>query len=195
MFHSLTRARPTRWKHDRFGNVGKNGSQYLPIVLSRVKMVFPSNVVHKKMFVDDHSVDDTAQIARMFNWEVFINPETGIPSGANEALRHVDCPFFVSVEQDVVLTRNWFRKISSHMNDQSVAVAQGVRIATEPTLRKTDERWLQTGEPKIKYLSMNNNIFRTTAIREIGGFPSECPICCDTILMKKLTIRSIDLGW
>ena len=68
-----------------------------------------------------------------------INPDTGISSGANEPLRHVDCPFSVSAEQDVVLTRTWFRKINSRMSDQSVAVAQSVRIATEPTLRKIDE--------------------------------------------------------
>jgi glycosyltransferase involved in cell wall biosynthesis len=82
----------------------------LPKVLKRIDEVIPKNVVHRKILVDDHSIDKTVSIAKQFGWSVYLNPEGGTPSGVKEALEHVDCDFFVSVEQDVILAKNWWEK-------------------------------------------------------------------------------------
>lgn len=66
----------------------KNGEKTLPLVLRQIDEVIPKENVNAKILVDDHSVDDTIKIAKDFNWQVYENPATGIPSGANEALRH-----------------------------------------------------------------------------------------------------------
>jgi glycosyltransferase involved in cell wall biosynthesis len=68
----------------------RNGAETLPKVLRRIDEVVPKEVVCHKILVDDHSVDDTTEIAKEFNWQVYPNPKTGISSGANEALRHID---------------------------------------------------------------------------------------------------------
>jgi glycosyltransferase involved in cell wall biosynthesis len=169
----------------------KNGQIFLPKVLKQIEIVIPPENVCHKILVDDGSTDESAKIAKDFNWDVYQNPTGGIPSGANEALRHVDCDFFVSVEQDVVLAKDWWSKIVPYMNNPQVAVAQGIRVAVEPTLRKLDEYVYnrlksQANNPISFGVSIDNNIFRTKVVRQLGGFPSDCPVCADTILMKKI---------
>jgi len=119
-----------------------------------------------------------------------LNPETRISSGANEALRHIDRGFFVSIEQDVVLAKEWWNKIPPHMENPEVAVAQGIRLSTNPTLRKMDEYQydrMKLESKGITYgISIDNNIYRTRAIKAIGGFPYDCPVCVDSVLMQKL---------
>jgi glycosyltransferase involved in cell wall biosynthesis len=167
----------------------KNGENVLPTVLKRIDEVIPHEVVCHKILVDDHSTDRTTKIAKEFNWNVYPNPKTGIPSGANEALRHVDQDFFISVEQDVVLAKDWWEKIPPHMNGNKVAVAQGIRMSTEPTLRKLEEyvysRLKSSVNDPIRFgVSMDNNLFRTKIIRQLGGFPSNCLVCKNTLLRK-----------
>lgn len=171
----------------------KNGERFLSQVLKRIDEVIPHEVICKKILVDDHSVDKTIHIAKEFNWEVYLNPRSGTASGANEALRHVACEFFVSVEQDVVLAKNWWQKIPQYMENESIAVAQGIRLSTQHTLRKLDEYVydrIKGTDPLQFGVSMDNNIFRTKVIREIGGFPNICPVCTDTILMKKIMLET-----
>jgi hypothetical protein len=69
----------------------KNGTEYLPIVLKPIDEIIPHENVCHKILVDDNSSDNTAKIAKDFNWTVYQNPYGGIPIGADEALRHVDC--------------------------------------------------------------------------------------------------------
>jgi glycosyltransferase involved in cell wall biosynthesis len=177
----------------------KNGATMLPYVLKRIDEVIPCENVCHKILVDDRSTDQTVEIAKDFNWEAYPNPEGGIPSGANEALKHVDRDYFVSVEQDVILAKNWWDKIPNFMNDETVAVAQGIRISTEPTLKKLDEyTYSLLNYNKIRDIehardfgySIDNNIFRTRVIRRVGGFPTICPVCSDTILIKKILLEA-----
>jgi len=167
----------------------KNGEKCLPSVLQRIQQVIPNELIHHKILVDDHSTDDTVKIGKGFNWQVYFNPSTGISAGANYALGKVDSSFFVSVEQDVLLSKQWWPKIPEHMTDNNVAVAQGIRLSTEPTLRLLDEykySRLNPERPTQFGVSIDNNIFRTKVIKALGGFPSDCPTCTDTILMKKI---------
>ena len=177
----------------------KNGAEMLPYVLKRIDEVVPSEDVCHKILVDDQSVDQTVEIAKNFNWEIYANPKSGIPSGANEALKHVDCAYFVSVEQDILLAKDWWDKIPKFMTDKKVAVAQGIRISTDPVLKKLEEyEYGRLTVDKIRDLehardfgySIDNNIFRTKVIRQLGGFPTICPVCSDTILFKKIMLET-----
>jgi len=162
----------------------KNGAKTLPLVLERIDEVIPKDAVAKKIIINDHSTDNTVEIAKKFGWEVYENPASGIASGANEALRRVTSQFFISFEQDVVLTKNWWPTIPKYMLDKEVACAQGIRTATHPVLRKLDE---YVAERQVLFmLSIDNNIYKTEVIREIGGFPATCPICIDRNLWDKI---------
>jgi hypothetical protein len=147
--------------------------------------------------IDDHSTDNTVTIAKEFNWEIYPNPSSGIPSGANEALRHVDCEYFLSLEQDLLLAYNWIERIPKIMRFPKVAVAQGIRYPTNTVLRKMDEYaayssrqlgYFSSGSHlnRLMRSSLDNTLFKTDIIKEVGGFPRECPICTDVILIKKL---------
>lgn len=168
-----------------------NGEKYLHRVLKRIEEVIPSENINQKILVDDHSADNTVKIAKEFNWDVYTNPRGGIPSGANEALKHVKTEQFISIEQDVILAKDWWEKIPSYMEDKKVAVAQGIRMSANTILRKLDEYiYFRMREDPLRFgLSMDNNIIRTKVIREMGGFPDLCPTCMDIILMKILVFE------
>lgn len=158
----------------------KNGEEFLPIVLRRIDKVIPQEVVNKRIFVDDHSTDRSVEIARDFGWNVYKNKEGFVAGGAREALRHVESEFFISVEQDVLLSRDWWDKIPKYMDNQKVVVAQGIRIPTNPTMRIIYEYSLERFKKKAwQSLTFDNNIFRTRIVKKLGGFPKEYPISVD----------------
>jgi glycosyltransferase involved in cell wall biosynthesis len=168
----------------------KNGAASLPEVLPQIDKVIPHENICHKILVDDHSVDQTVKIARDFNWAVYTNPSKGVSDGANEALRHVDRDFFVSIEQDIILSKKWWDIIPSHMEDPSVACAQGIRVPTHPVLRLLEEWQSIVLGKKPPLVSIDNNIFRTKVLRSMGGFPKSCPICTDMILMKRISFET-----
>lgn len=151
----------------------KNGERFLPLVLKRVDEVIPHEKINQKILVDDHSADDTIKIAKDFNWSVYTNPSTGIPSGANEALRHVKTEFFVSLEQDLLLAKKWWSKIPKHLLNKKVAVSSGIRLANQPmALRKLEEYTMERYEKKnFLYPTLDNTMYETEVIRKLGGFP------------------------
>ncbi len=165
----------------------KNGERTLPQVLKRIEEAIPHENVCHKILIDDHSIDRTIEIAKSFNWNVYPNPKSGIPSGANEALRHVDREFFVSIEQDVVLAKNWWEKIPPYMQEPSIAVAGGIRVFDNKILRILSEFYSERlGRQGEMEVCIDNTIYKTKIIKALGGFPNECPICTDTILYKKI---------
>lgn len=117
----------------------KNSSKFLSLVLGRIEEVIPSEVLGQKIIIDDHSTDNTVEIARRLGWDVHENQGNGIFDAFETALSLVSSEFLVSVEHDIILSKEWWQKISRHMKNDKVAVAQGVRVATHPLLSKLDE--------------------------------------------------------
>ena len=148
----------------------KNSSKLLPLVLKRIAEVIPSEVVGKKIIIDDHSTDNTVEIAKSMGWNVYPNPGQGIFDAFETALKLVSSEFFISVEHDILLSKDWWEKISRHMNNNKVAVAQGVRASTNPILKKFDEYIIERTDEKSKNLTItiDNNLYRTSVIRRFG---------------------------
>lgn len=167
----------------------KNGARFLPRVLKRIEEVIPNEDINQKILVDDHSIDNTTKIAKEFNWSVYANPSTGIPSGANESLRHVETEFFVSIEQDLLLTKEWWNKIPKHLLNEKVAVASGIRLANQPlALRKLEEYVMERYERRGSlYPTLDNTIYKTEIIRKLGCFPNlSVSIEVDLVLAKNI---------
>ena len=173
----------------------KNGSKILPLTLKRINDVIPEGFVNNRILVDDHSLDNTQEVAESFGWQVFFNEGKGICSGANTALRHVTSDFFISFEQDLLLARDWWQKIPRLLEDKKVAVASGVRVPNQPAaLRRlqeyTLERYQRIDVKKTDFFhakTLDNTIYKTEIIRKLGGFPW-LPVSAgvDTFLAKNV---------
>jgi GT2 family glycosyltransferase len=170
----------------------KNGASTLPLVLKRAEEVLPSEVIGKKIFVDDHSTDKSREIAKDFGWIVYLNEKGGVGCGANTALRHVKNEYFVSLEQDVVLAKNWFEKVPKHLEKEDVAVAQGWRLSDHPVLRKIDEFAFEKSNFALN--SIDNTIYKTKIVKSLGGFAEDIRYgAVDTHL--RLRIEHLGLRW
>lgn len=173
----------------------KNGAETLPFVLRRIEEVIPDEFVHKRVLIDDQSVDGTREIAKSFGWQVFFNEGKGISSGANTALHHVTSDFFISFEQDLILAKDWWQRIPSFLEDKKVAVASGIRIPNHPIALKrlqeyTLERYQQIDMEKSGFIhakTLDNTIYKTKIIHKLGGFPSlPTSAGVDTFLAKNV---------
>lgn len=173
----------------------KNSAKMLPLVLNRISEIIPSEFVEKRIIVDDHSEDNTVEVAKSFGWMVYKNRGRGIEDAITTALSHVTADFFISFEHDVVLLKDWWEKISKYMEDESIAVAQGVRVATHPVLRKLDEYiYERKYERGNIWISIDNNIYRTAIIRKLGinlGYHSMLRRKIEEIGMKWIIDRSV----
>lgn len=165
----------------------KNGAETLPSVLQRIGKVIPEDSVNMKLIVDDRSTDDTRGIAESHGWTVVLNEGKGISDGANTALRRVESDLFVSFEQDLLLAHDWWRTVPRYLDDSRVSVASGMRFASQPRGVQRMQQyvakkyrgeaalasWLRGREMAAFTLgkTLDNTIYRTAAVRAVGGFP------------------------
>jgi glycosyltransferase involved in cell wall biosynthesis len=149
-----------------------NSGKLLPTVLRRINEVIPAEEVNKKTISDDHSTDQTAKIARELGWEVHVNSGRGLQANKQNALSFVSTSMFACFEHDVLLSRDWWRRASQTMQDQHVGVVQGIRLSTEPRLRKLDAYEYARRSDKR---SVDNNLCRTDVVRKFGFDESGSP--------------------
>lgn len=181
----------------------KNGAKTLPTVLKRINETIPKENVNNRIIVDDKSVDNTMEIAKAAGWTVIFNEGKGISDGANTALKHVQTDFFISFEQDLVLSYDWWSKIPAYLDDPEVAAASGMRFASQPRgVQKIQQyvakkyrgeqklsSWLRTRKQAAFTLgsTLDNTIYKTSVIRAVGGFPKiEVNAGVDTTLAYRL---------
>ena len=54
----------------------KNSEKFLPLVLTRIEEVIPSDVIFNRIIIDDHSTDNTIEIAKKWDGPSTIIKET-----------------------------------------------------------------------------------------------------------------------
>ena len=167
----------------------KNGAKTLDCVLKRINKVIPEKAVNQKFIVDDWSTDKTRDIALENGWGCWLNRGHGISDGANTALKHVETEFFCSFEQDLLLATNWWIHISKQIEGDNVAAAEGIRIPDKPSGLHALESYNLSQYHKIlihpeKYSekkffeasiygpTLDNTMYKTEVIKEMGGFPT-----------------------
>ena len=178
-----------------------NGAETLPFVLKRIGEVIPKSSVNKRVIIDDGSSDNTRETAHSFGWQVISNEGRGISDGANTALKHVESEWFASFEQDLLLSKDWWRRMPAHLNHPRVVVASGIRLPNQPlALRKIQEYVIDryqrrsTGLESFLYgKTLDNTIYKTEAIKSLGGFPKlSVSAGVDNILAKQISLHGLD---
>jgi glycosyltransferase involved in cell wall biosynthesis len=172
----------------------KNGAKTLPYVLRQINRVIPKDAVKQKVIIDDDSSDDTKLIAKRLGWSVYPNDGNGISDGAITALTYVESKRFISFEQDVLLSKSWWSNVPRLLNGKT-AVASGLRLPNKPlALRKLFEydidrypRNLEESDVFHFGKTLDNTIYETEIIKNIGGFPRiSLDACVDNVLAKRL---------
>jgi len=168
-----------------------NGEKTLPFVLSRINKVVPKEVVNQKLIVDDGSKDNTVTIAKKYGWDVIKNEGKGISDGANTALKHVQTSYFCSFEQDVILSIDWWNKVSALIiNKEGVGAACGLRFLPKNNFCSSVEPYQLTRKDVDFYggygKTLDNTIWSTEALRSIGGFPKVNFAGIDTFVFRLL---------
>lgn len=148
---------------------------------------------HKKILVLNGGVSPKDLTYEKYGWQTVEEDWTkGVGGKANRALEEVDCSYFATFEDDVILARGWFDAVWAGMTrisgENGICVA-GTRVATNPVLRAIDTtaaRRMNVEENKAgEYISIDNNLWRTSAVIEIGGFSTDCPYAVDWYTRRK----------
>jgi len=176
----------------------KNGAKTLPFVLRQIQCVIPKDAVKRKIIIDDDSFDDSKLIASRFGWSVYPNDGKGISDGANSALEYVESERFVSLEQDILLSPQWWFNVPRMLNEKDIAIASGIRFPNKPLALRNLLEYNLEKYPKIMEDSdafhygktLDNTIYQTEIIKKIGGFPKfkrkELHACVDNVLAKRV---------
>src|SRR6266516_1274166 len=114
--------------------------------------------------------------------------EKAVPT---EAICHrclVDTELFSSFEQDIGLNPAWFGSVmTALLSDPHVAVAQGLRAASGSRyLEAIDNYGVRHGLVPRWIYSIDNNLYRTEALRSVGGFPLDCAMSADGAMRNNL---------
>ena len=175
----------------------KNGAAFLPYVLKLIEVFIPRESVHKRILIDDKSVDETRKIGLDFGWSVYNSEGKGIVDAANTALKYVESEYFASFEQDILLSPDWWPTVPELLIKSKSSVASGIRVPTYPLyLRKFIEHReskrinnLAEADPFNYGKTLDNTIYETDAIRTIGGFPKipkEFQCMLDNVLAQRI---------
>lgn len=150
-------------------------------VLKQVNKVIPNHMVNQRIVVIDSYSDLNNKAIQDFKdngWSISLNKGQGISGAANTALNLVTSNFFVSFEDDLILNKDWWNVIPNAFQDNKVVASSGFRLPSKPKfLRKLQEYSMEkyrreSAKPLFLYgKNLDNTLYRTSAIREVGGFP------------------------
>jgi len=161
-----------------------NSQRTLDQSLRSIEAAIPAQETCHKIAVDGGSQDGTKEILSNHGWEVFGAPR-GIPHQANRALSLVDSDYYASFEHDILLNPSWLWRMKQLISKPRAAVAQGIRIFQGSRVFEAIEKYqLLTGRFPRWFYSLDNNLYNTRIIREIGGYPRICPVSTDGVLRQ-----------
>lgn len=170
-----------------------NGGSTLARCFQSIEKAVPSDTVCHRYIVDGGSTDSTNALAERFGWTVVKFNKRGIPYQANQALDLVDTEIFASFEQDIGLNPAWFKVVMPALvSDPKVGVAQGIRASSgSKYLEAIDGYGVRHGLVPRWIYSIDNNLYRTKALRSVGGFPLDCAMSADGAMRNNL----FNEGW
>jgi glycosyltransferase involved in cell wall biosynthesis len=163
-----------------------NSASTLDGCLTSIESAIPPNRICHKIAVDGGSKDQTWEILAHHDWSVHTT-RPGIATQANKALSLVDTDYYASFEHDAFIQLGWFERIFPLLANPRVAIAQGFRcFKGSELLKKMDDYQKRGHYPSWANYSLDNTLYRTRTIRELGGYPYGCPYSTDSLLREQI---------
>jgi glycosyltransferase involved in cell wall biosynthesis len=91
-----------------------------------LKSVYKNVPVNRLIVVDGHSTDSTLEIVRRFQKKhgnaLVLTDEGTRATARQKGIEHVETEWFMFVDSDVVLCKEWFKKAEKHLDENAGAV-------------------------------------------------------------------------
>lgn len=154
-----------------------NASTYLARTIEG--LLSQTHALDEILVIDDGSTDSSVQIASKYSKVTIIKhlANRGLAAARNTAMGAARNELVASVDSDVVADPDWIAKLRPHLEDPQVAGAGGILI--EGVTTTVMDRWRsarmaqQWGSQFIRnprFLYGCNNLFRKSAVMEVGGY-------------------------
>jgi GT2 family glycosyltransferase len=154
-----------------------NVSAYLPRSIEG--LLAQTHSFDEILVIDDGSCDNSAEIALRYPQVTLVkHPENkGLAAARNTAMRAARNELVASVDADVVADPSWIATLLPHLDDPKVAGVGGFLL--EGVQNTLADRWrrarmAQEWGPYFihnpRFLYGCNNVFRRSAVLEIGGY-------------------------
>lgn len=162
-----------------------NGSHFLREALPAVAALnYPDHLL-RTVVIDDGSEDwaQTKSLCEQYQVE-FLRKEKneGLSAARNTALAFCESPFLASLDADCVPDPLWLQKLVEKLTQKDDPKMAGIAgrlderyhhsLADAWRASHMCQHWGDECVNDPEYLSGNNNLFRTAALREVEGYPT-----------------------
>lgn len=152
-----------------------NAARVLPICLEALqKQTCPPNEI---IVVDDGSEDDTRTVAKRYGVLLLEQVHTGAPAARNLGLEHAQADIILFTDSDCEPVPNWIAEMVQPFDDPEVAGVKGTygtrqrQVIARLAQCEFEERYDRLEQsPTIDFVDSYAAAFRSTALRQIGGF-------------------------
>ena len=134
------------------------------------------------LVIDDGCKDETVEIASGYPVKIIRHEKNkGLAAARNTAFKNATGDFVASLDVDCVPEPDWLEKIMPEFNDEKVAGVGG-RLLEKFTANAADkwramnmpQHWGEKELEEPEFLFGSNNVFRRSAIAEVGYYNDKC---------------------
>jgi GT2 family glycosyltransferase len=180
-----------------------NSAEFLPRAIEGLlSQTYPADEI---LVIDDGSRDNTAEIASRYPSVTLVRHKrnSGLGTARNTGFKTARNEFVASIDADCVPDPGWLAGLVRHFDDPKIAGIGGCLV--EGVQRTRADRWRRAhmrqewGEQAVRnprFLFGCNNIFRRSAVLEVGGYDESMHTNGeDTDMSRRLREKGWDLHY
>lgn len=145
-----------------------NGMKTLPRCFESIRKAIPNLYI---IAVDGGSTDGSYEWLQDHADIVFKQRRWGIGEARNQGFRLVEGPWMVTFDSDVIFPPNWLRAVKRYVKPRVASISGQLIFGApdEPRIAAYYREWYRVRRNMV-FVTMGNNLVRTEAVRDIGGF-------------------------
>lgn len=161
-----------------------NVAEYLPATIQG--LLAQTHPFDEVLVIDDGSRDNSAEVASRYPQVTLIRHAVnkGLAAARNTALRAARNELVASVDADVIADPSWIATLLPHLDDPNVVGAGGILVeGVQTTLAdrwrraRMAQEWGQQYIRNPRFLYGCNNVFRKSAVLNVGGYNESLRTC------------------